>query len=180
MATNGVAQGTAAAVLAYAVGLWAFAGVRIVVSAFYSLHDTRTPVTVAAVALAVNVALSLALMGPLKHAGLALATALSAILNMAALVVLLDRRIGPFDWEAIARSHLRALLASVPIAVTCVWVASLGIWAQPEVWAAKAVMLLVGIGISAAGYVTVHTLLRSDELDFLWGLLKRKFVRPAP
>src|SRR5947208_13348378 len=43
-------QGTAAAVLAYAVGLWAFAGVRIVVSAFYSLQDTRTPVLGAVVA----------------------------------------------------------------------------------------------------------------------------------
>ncbi|HYT89611.1 MAG TPA: murein biosynthesis integral membrane protein MurJ, partial [Gemmataceae bacterium] len=75
-------QGTAAAVLAYAVGLWAFAGVRIVVSAFYSLQDTRTPVLVAALALGANVALSLLLMGPLAHAGLALATSLSAILNV--------------------------------------------------------------------------------------------------
>jgi putative peptidoglycan lipid II flippase len=172
-------QGTAAAVLAYAVGLWAFAGVRIVVSAFYSLQDTRTPVKVAAVALGANVALSLALMGPLKHAGLALATALSAILNMAALVVLLDRRLGSFGWETIVRSHLRVLLAAVPIVATCLWVAGLGVWSQPEAWAAKTVMLIVGIGISVAGYVTVHALLHSDELDFLWGLLKRKFSRTA-
>src|SRR5436309_4518211 len=94
-------QGTAAAVLAYAIGLWAFAGVRIVVSAVYSLQDTRTPVLVAAVALAANIALSLLLMGPLRHAGLALATALSAILNMAVLLVFLARRLGAFGWEAI-------------------------------------------------------------------------------
>ncbi|TAL10126.1 MAG: murein biosynthesis integral membrane protein MurJ [Nitrospirae bacterium] len=172
-------QATAAAVLAYAVGLWAFAGVRIVVSAFYSLQDTRTPVKVAAAALAANVALSLALMEPLRHAGLALATAFSAILNMVLLVVLLDRRLGPFDWDAIARSHMRVLLAAIPIAVTCAWVAGLGVWAQPEAWAAKTVMLIVGIGISVTGYVTVHALLHSDELDFLWGLLKRKLARPA-
>ncbi len=172
-------QGTAAAVLAYAVGLWAFAGVRIVVSAFYSLQDTRTPVIVAAAAMAANVALSLALMGPLRHAGLALATAFSAILNMVLLVILLDRRLGPFDWDAIARSHMRVLLAAIPVAVACIWVAGLGVWAEPDAWAAKTVMLIVGIGISVAGYVTVHALLRSDELDFLWGLLKRKFIRPA-
>src|SRR2546422_3259975 len=75
-------QGTAAAVLAYAVGLWAFAGVRIVVSAFYSLQDTRTPVLVAAGPPPPHIALALLLVGPLRHAGLALATALSAILNM--------------------------------------------------------------------------------------------------
>ncbi len=172
-------QGTAAAVLAYAVGLWAFAGVRIVVSAFYSLQDTRTPVKVAAAALSANVALSLFLMGPLRHAGLALATSVSAVLNMVMLVILLDRRLGPFDWDAIARSHLRVLLAAVPIAVTCVWIAGLGVWTLPEAWASKTVMLIVGIGISAAGYVTVHALLRSEELDFLWSLLKKKLTRTA-
>jgi putative peptidoglycan lipid II flippase len=172
-------QATAAAVLAYAVGLWAFAGVRIVVSAFYSLQDTRTPVLVAAAAVGANVALSLWLMGPLAHAGLALATALAAILNMALLVVLLDRRLGSFDWTAILRSHARVLLAAVPIVVTCLWIAGLGVWTQAEAWAAKTVMLFVGIGISVAGYVTVHALLRSDELDFLWSLLKRKFIRAA-
>src|SRR5438094_7107066 len=170
-------QGTAAAVLAYAVGLWAFAGVRIVISAFYSLQDTRTPVLVAVVALAANIALSLLLMGPLRHAGLALATALSAILNMGLLVVFLARRLGAFGWEAILRSHARVLLASVPIVVTCLWVAGLGVWAQPEAWAAKTIMLIVGIGISVAGYVTVHALLGSDELDFLWDLVRRKLVR---
>jgi putative peptidoglycan lipid II flippase len=152
--------------------------VRIVVSALYSLQDTRTPVLVAAVALSANIALSLVLMGPLKHAGLALATSVSAILNMVALVILLDRRLGPFDWDAISRSHMRVLLAAIPVAVTCVWVAGLGIWTQPEAWIAKTVMLIVGIGISVAGYVTVHALLRSDELDFLWGLLKRKLTGP--
>jgi putative peptidoglycan lipid II flippase len=172
-------QGTAAAVLAYAVGLWAFAGVRIVVSAFYSLQDTRTPVLVAAVALAANIALSLLLMGPLRHAGLALATALSAILNMGLLVVFLARRLGAFGWEAILRSHARVLLASVPIVITCLWIAGLAVWAQPGAWVAKTVMLIVGIGISVAGYVTVHAWLGSDELAFLWGLVRRKITQTA-
>ena len=172
-------QGTAAAVLAYAVGLWAFAGVRIVVSAFYSLQDTRTPVLVAAVALAANIALSLLLMGPLRHAGLALATALSAILNMAVLLVFLARRLGAFGWEAILRSHARVVLASVPIVVTCLWIAGLGVWAQPEAWAAKTVMLIVGMGISVVSYVTVHALLGSDELNFLWKLVRRKITQTA-
>jgi len=170
-------QGTAAAVLAYAVGLWAFAGVRIVVSAFYSLQDTRTPVLVAAVALAANIALSLLLMGSLRHAGLALATALSAILNMAVLLVFLARRLGAFGWEAILRSHARVVLASAPIVVTCLWIAGLGVWTQPEAWVAKTVMLIVGMGISVASYVTVHALLGSDELDFLWGLVRRKITQ---
>ena len=171
--------GTAAAVFAYAVGLWAFAGVRIVVSAFYALQDTRTPVLVAGIALAANIALSLVLMGPLAHAGLALATALSAILNMALLIAFLARRLGDLQWGTILVSHLRVLLASCPIIATCLWVAGLAVWGQPGAWVAKTIMLFVGIGISVAGYVTVHALLCSDELDFLWGLLKRKLAGTA-
>ena len=65
---------TTTAVLYYAVGLWAFAGVRIVSQAFYSLQDTRTPVKIAVLAMAANILLSVILMGPLAHGGLALAT----------------------------------------------------------------------------------------------------------
>jgi putative peptidoglycan lipid II flippase len=166
--------GTAAAVFAYAIGLWAFAGVRIVVSAFYALQDTRTPALVAGIALGANIALSLVLMGPLAHAGLALANALSAILNMALLVVFLARRLGALGWRVVLRSHLRAVLASCPIVVACLWVAGLEVWGQPEAWVAKTIMLSVAIGLSVAGYVTTHALLRSDEMDFLWRLVRKE------
>ena len=73
--------GTAAALLAYAVGLWSFAVIRIVGSAFYSIQDTKTPAIAAVVAMFVNILLALSLMGPLEHAGLALATALSATVS---------------------------------------------------------------------------------------------------
>ena len=45
---------TAEALLYYAVGLWAFSGVRIVVSAFYALQDTKTPVKIAVISLLVK------------------------------------------------------------------------------------------------------------------------------
>ena len=46
---------TAQALLCYAVGLWAFSIIRIIVSAFYSLQDTGSPMKAAIVALIVNV-----------------------------------------------------------------------------------------------------------------------------
>ena len=171
--------GTASVVLAYAVGLWAFAGVRIIVAAFYALQDTRTPVMVAAIALAGNILLSLILMRPLAYTGLALATALSAMVNMGLLVVFLVRRLRPLRWQGILRSYLRVIVASVPIIAACLWVASLAVWMQPAAWIAKGVMLLVGIGLSVAGYVTAHTLLGSSEMEFLWGLMKRKMGTTA-
>src|SRR5438132_3789480 len=170
---------TTTAVLCYAVGLWAFAGVRIIVAAFYSLQDTRTPAVAAVGAGLANLALSFLLMGPLQHAGLALATALAAMVNMGLLVVFLVRRLRPLRWQGILRSYLRVVVASVPIIAACLWVASLAVWMQPAAWIAKGVMLLVGIGLSIAGYVTAHTLLGSSEMEFLWGLMKRKMGATA-
>ena len=73
-------QGVAAALLFYAVGLWAFAGVRLVSQAFYALQDTKTPVKIAVVALVTNMLLSYAFISwtKLEHGGLALANSLAA------------------------------------------------------------------------------------------------------
>ncbi|MBF0461968.1 MAG: murein biosynthesis integral membrane protein MurJ [Magnetococcales bacterium] len=74
-------QLTAQALLAYGLGLSAFSAIKVAAPVFYALKDTRTPVRVAIICMLSNIILNLLLMGPLKHAGLALATSLSAFLN---------------------------------------------------------------------------------------------------
>jgi len=76
----------------YTLGLWAFSGIRVLVSAFYALQDTKTPVKVAAVALMVNAGSSLALMGPLRHGGLALALTIASTVQIGLLILLLKRK----------------------------------------------------------------------------------------
>jgi len=168
---------TALAVLCYAVGLWAFGGVRIIVAAFYSLQDTKTPALSAAIAVVANIVLSLALMRPLGAAGLALATAVAAMVNGGILVAVLNRRLGGIDWSSVGRSSMRVVVACVPMVLACWWVAGAQVWSRPEDWIAKAVMLFVAIGLSVTGYLGVHALLRSAELDVVWGMVKRKITR---
>jgi putative peptidoglycan lipid II flippase len=168
---------TATAVLCYAVGLWAFAGVRIIVSAFYSLQDTKTPAITAAVAVGANIVLSLIFMRPLGVAGLALATAVAAMLNGAILVAVLNRRLGGVEWLSISRSCVRAVAACVPLALACWWVAGAQVWSHPDDWIAKSVMLFVAVGLSVTGYLGVHAMMRSEELDVVWGMVRRKIGR---
>ncbi|WP_455377980.1 murein biosynthesis integral membrane protein MurJ [Petrachloros mirabilis] len=170
---------TATAVLCYAVGLWAFGGVRIIVAAFYSLQDTKTPAISAAIAVAVNIVLSLLLMSPLGASGLALATAFAAMVNGGILVAVLNRRLGGVYWGPIARSAVRVMAACLPLVMVCLWVEGARLWTQPNEWVAKSVMLAVAIGLSVTGYLGVHALLRSEELELLWGMVKRKIGRPV-
>jgi putative peptidoglycan lipid II flippase len=67
--------------IAYAVGLPAFILIKVLASGFFSKQDTRTPVKIAVVAMLSNIVLNLLLVVPLAHAGLALATSLSAYIN---------------------------------------------------------------------------------------------------
>lgn len=82
---------TAGALAAFAVGLPAYVLIKVLAPAFFAREDTRTPVKVAVLCLASNVLLIMALIGPLAHVGIALATALSNWLNALLLATLLWR-----------------------------------------------------------------------------------------
>jgi putative peptidoglycan lipid II flippase len=161
------------------VGLWAFAGVRIIVAAFYSLQDTVTPAIAAGIAVLANLALSIVLMDRLEAAGLALATALASMVNVGILVAVLNRRLGGVDWLSVGRSASRTAVAAAPLVLACLWVAGAEVWAREGEWIGKTVMLAVGIGLSVTGYVGVHALLRSEELDICWNLVRGRTGREA-
>ncbi len=74
---------------AYALGLVAFMLIKVLAPGFFARQDTKTPVKVGIIAMVANMILNLILIWPLAHAGLALATALSAFLNAGLLGYLL-------------------------------------------------------------------------------------------
>jgi len=103
---------TATALLYYGIGLWAFSAVRIVVTLFYALQDTRTPVKMAAISIFVNMILGLLLMWPLRHGGLALATSLASMVNLYLLVRALRKKLGLIDWGEILLSIKKTIFCS--------------------------------------------------------------------
>ncbi|WP_075180975.1 murein biosynthesis integral membrane protein MurJ [Pantoea sp. 1.19] len=72
---------TQQALIAYAVGLMGLIVVKVLAPGFYSRQDIKTPVRIAIVTLICTQLMNLALIGPLKHAGLALSIGLAACLN---------------------------------------------------------------------------------------------------
>lgn len=78
--------------MALSLGLVCFLAVKILVSAFYARQNTKFPVKVAIFAMIVNVVLNALLIGPLAHAGLALASSLSSVCNVGILLWALLRQ----------------------------------------------------------------------------------------
>lgn len=85
---------TSQALMYSALGLFSFGGIKILVTAFHALQDTRTPVKVAAVCLVVNTVLNFVLMKPLQVGGIALAGSISATLDFIWLWRILDKKLG--------------------------------------------------------------------------------------
>jgi putative peptidoglycan lipid II flippase len=67
--------------IAYSMGLVPFILIKVLAPGFYARQDTKTPVRIAVIAMVSNMVLNILLVFPLAHAGLALATSLSACIN---------------------------------------------------------------------------------------------------
>jgi putative peptidoglycan lipid II flippase len=79
------------ALIAFSFGLLGFILIKVLAPGFYARQDTKTPMRIGVVSLVVNVLLSLLLVFPMKHVGLALAISISAFVNAGMLFVTLRR-----------------------------------------------------------------------------------------
>ena len=104
---------TSSALTFYAVGLWAFSGIRVMISAFYAQQDGKTPVRIAVITLMANLIFGLLLMGPLEHGGLALALSLSSTLQFGLLVFFLKRKVRRWDLIPVLVSVGKCVVASM-------------------------------------------------------------------
>lgn len=168
---------SAIALLYYSVGLSFVALTRVLAPVFYALKDTKTPVYTALVAFIINFCLSLALMGPLKHGGLALATTLSAFCNMIMLLWLLRRKIGPFGGKDILVTAIKSGAASVPMAAAVWYVCSCVDWSQDGHKLLKGAVLGGAILSGAVVYILTAKLVQSEEVREAVILLRRKFKK---
>ncbi len=165
---------TAYALLCYAVGLWAFAAVRVIVSTFYALLDTRTPVIMATLSIIANIGFSIALMGPMKHGGLALATSLASMFNVFLLLWALRKKIGPLNLKKIIESVSKSVVCS-GIMGGCLWwmMGALDMPGPPDTWMRLwQISLLIAAGVVV--YVMVAAILKCRELKDILDMLKTR------
>ncbi|MDC9725642.1 MAG: murein biosynthesis integral membrane protein MurJ [Gammaproteobacteria bacterium] len=85
--------------MAYGLGLLPFIFIKVLAPGYYARQDTKTPVKIGIIAMVTNMVLNIILMMHYAHVGLALATALSAMLNAGLLYTGL-RKIGVYQPDA--------------------------------------------------------------------------------
>lgn len=168
-------RATALALAAYAVGIPAYVIVKSLNAAFFARHDTATPVRVAIVVTVATALLALGLLPWLGHAGIALATGLTAWLDVWLLLLAMRRRgLLDLDERLIRRAPRIAVAAAGMGAVLAAGGAGLAPWlthpATPVRFAALA--LLVAGGVAVFGGLAQA--LGGASVGDLKGFLKRQ------
>ncbi len=144
---NGVNM-TVLSLIAYALGLTPFVMVKVLSAGFFARQNTRTPVRIAMIAVAVNIVFSVILVLPYKHVGLALATSVSALSNALMLLAVLSRQ-GIFvvdrSWTGFVA---RIMIAVAAMGLSLWWlIGPESWWLEVSVWTkALRLGLLVGLG----------------------------------
>jgi putative peptidoglycan lipid II flippase len=165
---------TAFALLFYSVGLWAIAGSRTIVPAFYSLQDTWTPLKIALICLGANVIFIAILIFPLKHGGLALATSLSSTLNLILLFWKLNSKLGKIDMRKNMKALFRDVFCSLPMGVAAYLICSMGNWTVSGNVIEKILLLGIGILVGLGIYLACSYWAKNEEMLFLLKMIKHR------
>lgn len=172
----GDTEATAAALLFYAIGLPCYSAVKVIAPAFYAMDRPRVPLIASVSAVAANLLFNVALHPVLGYRGLALGTAIAAIVNFGVLAVAFHRWWGGLTDRGLLLSVGKVLLA----AGWCAG-AAYGGWFLIERqlghagFVLRAVGALAPVAIGAAVFFLAAAALRIEELDdFRAALVRRK------
>ena len=161
---------TAGALRFYAAGLLGMATVEIVTRAFYALHDTRTPVKVASLGMALNLALGIVLVRVMGISGLALATAIASTVEAIVLFSIGQRRAAGLNYRDLIRSAATCLVAALAMGVVVNVVSR--VVAPVDHSYGNVEMVIASVVVGGGVYLALTFALGSREIRQLWRVAK--------
>jgi putative peptidoglycan lipid II flippase len=166
---------TAAALRLYAVGLVGYATARILSPVFYAIRQSRVPVAVSLCTIAINIVANVGLVRVMGFRGLALGTSLAMLVNGAALLLLLRRRLQGLEGGYLALTFGKIAFAALVMAAVSSGVERLAVELWPQAGSLpQAVRLFSAIGAGLVTLAAAAKLLRIREFDdFLAGARAR-------
>lgn len=168
---------TAAALSWYAIGLFAYSAIKVMVPAFYALGSTRFPVIGSFLGVAANVFTITLVIDQLQHRGIALATSCAMILNFLFLGTVLCRKLSGLPLGYLLFGVGKILAATGAMAGS-LWGLQLLLvdWLSGPI-ALQVVALAVLIAVAVGIYVAGLQLLRLPEFTLLSGKIAQRLRR---
>ncbi len=165
---------TGGAYLYYSVGLVPLSLNELLLRAYYSKHDMKTPMIFAGICVIINITLSLLLVKVMAHNGLALATSIATFCNMFLLCNGLRHKEAASQLSISKTKIIKILMASI-IAIVCSWLfySTIVLQLQSVIYIR---VIQLGITVIFAGlvYILMLIILKIDEIKILKNILKNR------
>lgn len=183
---------TAWALIAYSVGLAAYAAIKVVSPAFYALDDGKTPMYISLASILVHVPASFGMMQLLStvgvtperpngfgHAGVALATSIVATVNLAALMWYMRRKIKRINARDIFAALVKISIASLvmsAVAYGSYFLLTNYFVGDKHLWV-RLVEAFVPMAFAGIAFLVAAKLLRIEQLEQLIGTVRKRIAR---
>lgn len=165
---------TAIALVCYSIGMTGFGLRDILNKVFYSIQDTKTPMINGTICIILNIILNIFLIKFLGHAGLALATSISALICIILLLRSLNRKIGYFGQDKIFKTFMKSVISSVIMGIVSFIVYKIVISFVGISFIGEGIALGVSIFTGVIIYGLLIMLLKVEEVNIILNLFKSK------
>jgi putative peptidoglycan lipid II flippase len=164
---------TAHALAGYAIGLVAYAAIKVLAPAFYALGRTRVPVVASVTAVAANLVWNVLTFRRFGHVGLAVGTSIAALANFTVLAIAFQRQVHGLFKRDLVVPALKISAASAVMAAV-IWLVSSRVELLHGAGAAMfAVKAFLPITAGALVYFAAAVALRIDEARLLVSRFRR-------
>ena len=168
---------TASALSMYSIGLVAYGLRDIINKVFYSLQDTKTPMINGAIAMGLNIVLNIIFVKFMGHAGLALATSLSALICTFLLFYSLRKKIGNFGQEKILITAIKSLLSAILMGICVTFAHKFIINYTGTGFIGQAISIFGSVLAGIIVYGISVIILKIEEVSMIIDLLMKKIRR---
>ncbi len=157
----------------FGCAVWAYCSLLIVHRGFYAVGDRRSPLTMSLVGMAINLSLDVTLIWFMGGGGLALATAVSSIVQCCLVLWLFEQRVGRLDRRGLIRSGAQITVATLAMTVACLLVAF--VFPSGHTWSQRLLSVAAPMAASLAVYFGLARAFGMNEISLLF-----RWQRSAP
>ena len=165
---------TANILMVYIISILAFSLRNVISRAFYSLHDTKTPMINGAIAIVFNIVLNIVLSKYMGYLGLAIATTIAAYIGLVIFLVTLKKRIGSFDGKSILATAIKSIISAAIMGIAT----SICYNQLANVLGVGLISQVIHLGLSILVGVVVYSILililKVEETQIVLDMIKKK------
>ena len=158
---------TAVCLRLFCIGIWAWCLHPVIMRAFYSIQDTKTPVIIGTVTTGIFVLLILALRGSMGYLCLPLAGSIAPMIMVVMMAVVLTPRIGGIDIKGLAITLGKAFVGSLSVVLVGGVVANTSLGSLEHGKVATLAITLGAFLVSMWGYYFITKALGMPESAYV-------------